>query len=48
MRLWVLSGLKREGSGRDAERANIMIQVRESCEQVQQQLYTAYEGSAYQ
>ncbi|KAF8421780.1 hypothetical protein EV426DRAFT_643620 [Tirmania nivea] len=37
--VWV----EEEGSGRNVERANIVIRVRESFEQVQQQLYTAYE-----
>ncbi|RPB20548.1 hypothetical protein L211DRAFT_852264 [Terfezia boudieri ATCC MYA-4762] len=37
--VWV----EEEGSGRNVERANIVIRVRESFEQVQQQLYTACE-----
>ncbi|KAF8416274.1 hypothetical protein EV426DRAFT_721882 [Tirmania nivea] len=37
--VWV----EEEGSRRNVERANIVIRVRESFEQVQQQLYTAYE-----
>ncbi|KAF8429521.1 hypothetical protein EV426DRAFT_703312 [Tirmania nivea] len=37
--IWV----EEERSGRNVERANIVIRVRESFEQVQQQLYTAYE-----
>ncbi|RPB21122.1 hypothetical protein L211DRAFT_870168 [Terfezia boudieri ATCC MYA-4762] len=35
--------IEEEGSGQNVERANIVIRVRESFEQVQQQLYTAYE-----
>ncbi|KAF8459324.1 hypothetical protein BGX38DRAFT_1264264 [Terfezia claveryi] len=37
--VWV----ENESSGWNAERANIISRVRESFEQVQQQLYTAYE-----
>ncbi|RPB22479.1 hypothetical protein L211DRAFT_839525, partial [Terfezia boudieri ATCC MYA-4762] len=37
--VWV----ENECSGRNAERANIISRVRESFEQVQQQLYSAYE-----
>jgi len=37
--VWV----EEERSGRNVERANVVSRVRESFEQVQQQLYAAYE-----